>query len=80
MLTLSMIHKLAKHSSQKIYIKKSVYGATSIVTTSLWSFGNDYAKNGKIFCINNSASFQADNCKNKILKLIEEDTYVINGS
>ena len=50
-----------------------MYRTTSIVTTSLQSFGNDYAKNGKLFCINNSASFQADNRKKTFLKLIKED-------
>ena len=44
-----------------------------------WSFGNDYARNGLIFGVDNSSSSHTDNLKNNFLVLREGDTFGING-
>ena len=50
---------------------KYVYSGYKIPfdSTSLWNFGNDFAKNVVISGLDNSSSSHADNCKNKILVL-----------
>ena len=45
---------------------------------SLWSFGNDFARNTVIFVVDNSTSSHADNRKNKLLVLGEDLTSGIN--
>ena len=45
-----------------------------------WSFGNYYAKNVIIFCVDNSLSSHTDNLKNNFLILGEGATFGINGS
>ena len=45
-----------------------------------WKFGNDYAKNVVIFCVNDSSSSHTDISKNDFLVLGEGPTCVINGS
>ena len=55
------------------------YGAAFDGTGS-WNFGNDLVKNVVIFCVDNSSSSHADNCKNNLLVLGEDPTNGINGS
>ena len=43
-------------------------------------FGNDFARNVVIFGVDDNSSSHANNCKNNILVLGEEDTFGINRS
>ena len=48
--------------------------------TGEWNFGNEFARNVVIFCVDNSSSSHTDNCKNDFLVLGEGDTFGINES
>ena len=45
-----------------------------------WSFGNGYARNVKVFGVDNSSSSDTDKLKNILLILGGGDTSGINGS
>ena len=45
-----------------------------------WTFKDKTARNVMIFCVDNSSSPHADNCKNTFLMLSEGPTFGINGS
>ena len=46
----------------------------------LWNFGNDFARNVKIFDVHDGSSSHTDNSKNNFLILAESPTYGINES
>ena len=56
----------------------SGYGIT-LDSAGSWSFDNDTTRN-VIFCVDNSSSSHADNCKNNFLVLGQGPTYRINRS
>ena len=58
---------------------KEKYGITFNRADS-WSFKDKTARNVMIFCVDNSSSPHADNCKNTFLMLSEGPTFGINGS
>ena len=49
-------------------------------STGSWSFDNDYARNAKIFGVDNTSSSHADNRKNNFLILGKHPDFGINGS
>ena len=44
-----------------------------------WNFGNNFARNVEIFCVDNSLSYYTNNCKNNFLVLGQGPISGING-
>ena len=57
--------------------EKYVYSGYGITfdSASSWKFDNDFARNVKIFGVDNTSSFHSDNHKNNFLILDESPTY-----
>ena len=74
---------MAKKSAREFCVKigkiKWVYPGFRTVYDGkgLWSFGNDFARKVVIFCVDNSSSFHADNCKNVFLVLADINNHLI---
>ena len=62
-----------KNSDKEKYVY-SGYGIT-FDSESSWKFDNDFARNVKIFGVDNTSSFHSDNHKNNFLILDESPTY-----
>ena len=62
-----------KNSDKEKYVY-SGYGIT-FDSASSWKFDNDFARNVKIFGVDNTSSFHSDNHKNNFLILDESPTY-----
>ena len=69
---------VVKNSDKENYVH-SGYGITFDGVGS-WSFVNDFARNIKTFCVDNSSLFHSENRKNNFIILGEGPTYGINGS
>ena len=62
--------------------EKCIYKGQGITFDSgdSWRFGNDFARNIIIFCVDNSSSSHSDNDKKHFLALGQVLTYGVNGS
>ena len=69
--------RVLKNSDKEKYVY-SVYEIT-FDSTGSWSFNKDIARNIRIFSVDNSSSFHADNETNNVLVLGEGPTFGING-
>ena len=73
---LSGATNIVKKSDKQKYLY-SGYG-TVFGGKGLWSFGNNFARNVVIFCVNNSSSSHTDNRINDFLVLDKKDIFSIN--
>ena len=64
------------------YKEKWVYSGYGITCDGVgsWSFGNDFARNILIFCVDNSSSSHADDCQSNFLIIGKGPTFGVNES